>query len=139
MTELNDRPTQLDPTPLENPDKTNPVVCGTSKAKLFAFGLTPTGYISVGVVPMGVLAIGIVPMGVISFGVVAMGTVAAGFVSMGVAAFGGQTMGLVNLGRDSVGGIEIRTAPHHALPEVPSVAQPTMQNSSNPGNEHHHH
>lgn len=61
-------------------------------AKLIAFGVTPTGYISIGIVPMGVVAIGIVPMGVISIGAVAMGAIAAGFVSMGMVAFGGVSM-----------------------------------------------
>lgn len=62
------------------------------QAKLFSFGITPTGYIAVGIAPMGVVAIGIVPMGVISIGTVAMGVISAGFVSMGIAAFGDVSM-----------------------------------------------
>ncbi len=62
------------------------------QARLFSFGITPTGYIAVGVAPMGVVAIGIVPMGVISIGMVGMGAIAAGFVSMGMVAFGEVNM-----------------------------------------------
>ena len=61
-------------------------------AKLFSFGITPTGYIAVGIAPMGIVAIGIVPMGIISIGTVAMGVISAGFVSMGIVAFGDVSM-----------------------------------------------
>jgi hypothetical protein len=134
MTELKDSSP-----PLEITEKTTSLRCGAAKAKLFAFGLTPTGYISVGVVPMGVLAVGIVPMGVISFGVVAMGTIATGFVSMGVAAFGGQTMGLINLGRGAVGGIEMQSQPHPHHPVILPNSQSSSQNMPYDGTKHHHH
>jgi hypothetical protein len=62
------------------------------QARLFSFGITPTGYVAVGVAPMGVVAIGIVPMGVISVGMVGMGAIAAGFVTMGMVAFGEVNM-----------------------------------------------
>jgi hypothetical protein len=62
------------------------------QARLFSFGITPTGYVAVGVAPMGVVAIGIVPMGVISVGMVGMGAIAAGFVTMGMVAFGDVSM-----------------------------------------------
>lgn len=133
MVELKDSATQAD-----LPDQTTSAACGTPKAKLFAFGLTPTGYISVGVVPMGVLAIGIVPMGVISFGIVAMGTIATGLVSMGVVAFGGQTMSLFNFGRSQTGGIELRSEPHHH-PGTPPDTQSPMQKMPNQESHHRSH
>jgi GLTT repeat (6 copies) len=90
--------------------------CGTQKMKWFAFGIVPTGVVSIGVVPMGVVSIGIVPMGVISIGSVAMGAIAAGFVSMGLFTVGTVSMSL-NQG--------------HASNLQPAPAQSP--------NEHHHH
>lgn len=91
--------------PMESPIKTDPqkstqpLDCSGMdpsrkwyQARLFSFGITPTGYIAVGVAPMGVVAIGIVPMGVISIGMVGMGAIAAGFVTMGMVAFGEVNM-----------------------------------------------
>lgn len=87
--------------PLETkpPENNQPLDCSGMdpsrkwyQAKLFSFGITPTGYIAVGVAPMGVVAIGIVPMGVISIGMVGMGAIAAGFVTMGMVAFGEVNM-----------------------------------------------
>jgi hypothetical protein len=71
-----------------------PANCGTKKLKWFAFGIVPTGIISIGVVPMGVVSIGVVPMGVVSIGSVAMGAIAAGFVSMGMFTAGTVSMSL---------------------------------------------
>jgi len=87
--------------PLENkpPANNQPLDCSGMdpsrkwyQARLFSFGITPTGYIAVGVAPMGVVAIGIVPMGVISIGMVGMGAIAAGFVTMGMVSFGQVSM-----------------------------------------------
>ena len=70
--------------------------CGTKKVKWFAFGIVPTGVVSIGVVPMGIISIGVVPMGVVSIGSVAMGAIATGFVSMGLLTMGNVTMSLNN-------------------------------------------
>jgi hypothetical protein len=134
MMKLNDSP----PSDAIAP-KPESVACGQQKAKLFAIGLTPTGYISVGVVPMGVLAIGIVPMGVFSLGIVSMGTFAAGIVAMGIGAIGGETMSLLNLGRWQVGGIEIQAVPHHSQPTAPVGSPTPLAPPTDPHHDHQHH
>jgi hypothetical protein len=88
------------------------------QAKLFSFGITPTGYIAVGIAPMGVVAIGVVPMGVISIGTVAMGVISAGFVSMGIMAFGDVSM-------SKLGGHKGGQAHHPA----PAQQMPAMEGS----------
>ncbi|MFM1842310.1 MAG: hypothetical protein RLZZ490_1046 [Cyanobacteriota bacterium] len=102
------------------------------QAKLFSFGITPTGYIAVGIAPMGVVAIGVVPMGVISIGTVAMGVISAGFVSMGIAAFGDVSM-------SKLGGHKGGKA-HHPVPaqQVP-VMEGTEMEKSMPEKDHSQH
>lgn len=101
------------------------------QAKLFSFGITPTGYIAVGIAPMGVVAIGIVPMGVISIGTVAMGVISAGFVSMGIMAFGDVSMS--KFGGHKGG---------KAHQPVPAQQMPAMEGSEHnhtmPNAEHNH-
>lgn len=96
------------------------------EAKLFSFGITPTGYIAVGVAPMGILAIGIVPMGVVSIGMVGMGAIAAGFVSMGMVAFGEVNMSYFGGHKGGTG--------HGA---VPSEEKPMLEKPMEPGHRGH--
>ncbi|MEY2985228.1 MAG: hypothetical protein RLZZ568_1845 [Cyanobacteriota bacterium] len=121
------------------PPAADPLACGAVdpsrkwyQAKLFSFGITPTGYIAVGIAPMGVVAIGIVPMGVVSIGTVAMGVISAGFVSMGIAAFGDVSM-------STLGGHKGGNA-HHSVPtETMPVTGETGMDQSMPKTDHSHH
>ena len=107
--------------------------CGSTKPKLFAFGIAPLGIVSVGIVPMGVVSIGVVPMGVVSIGAVGMGVINACVVGMGVLVAGVNVMGVWSLGADGMGQARLGSTSgaihrHHQHPRQESLyAYPSKQ------------